>query len=364
MLRAVACLIALSTLAGPVFVVRADEPAKPSPLAVRVQAVSFNPAQGSVIYPGIVQPRVQVDLGFRIGGKVIERRVDIGDHVAAGQVLARLDPLDTRLSLEANAQVVRAAQAEALNARADFQRYQRMGRGSPAFLPSEFDKRQAAFDSAEAKLAQAQRQVALAGDQLDYTSLTADADGVITDLKLEVGQVVPVGQTVFTLAHTAETEIAVDVPENHLSDIRAGDIVSIWLWSQPDKALAGRVREIGALADAVSRTFVVKIAILGPPSDALSLGMTASVRFVRAISDSIARLPASSIVSVDGMPSVWVLDPVAHRAIAHQVKIASWLGDGDVAISAGVDNGMQVVTAGATLLDSNTPVTAWAGAIR
>jgi len=365
MVRIVACLLALSTIAGPFFAAQAEDPARPPPLrAVRVQTVSFTPAQESVTYPGTVQARVQASLGFRIGGKVIARLADIGNHVTAGQVLARLDPIDPRLALESDVQVVRAAEAEAVNARAEFQRYQRIGRDSPAFLPSEFDKRQAAFDGAEAKLAQAQRQLAMASDQLGYTTLVADSDGVITDLKLEVGQVVAAGQTVFTLAHTAETEIVVDVPENRLPDIRTAASVSVRLWSEPDKALAGRVREIGALADPVSRTFAVKVTILEPASDTLGLGMTAAVRFARPAGQNVAHLPASAVVSVDGVPSVWVLDPATHRAVAHPVKVATWLGDGEVSISSGVDSGAQVVTAGAALLDASTPVTAWVGAIR
>jgi RND family efflux transporter MFP subunit len=284
--------------------------------------------------------------------------------VLAGQSLARLDPVDPRLSVEAEAQAVRAAEAEAVNARADFGRYQRIGSNSPAWLPSEFDRRHAALDGAEARLAQAQRQFALARDQLDYTTLTANAPGVITDLKLEVGQVVAAGQTAITLAQTAETEIVVDVPENRLPDIRSARTVDIRLWSQPDTPLTGQVREIGALADPVSRTFAVKVKVLGAPSGVLGLGMTASVRFGQDSDAMVAHLPASAVASVEGAPSVWVLDPAAHRAVAHRVQVSGWLGDGDVAINGGVAAGAQVVTAGAAQLDSVTPVVAWTGAIR
>jgi RND family efflux transporter MFP subunit len=200
-------------------------------------------------------------------------------------------------------------------------------------------------------------------DQLDYTVLQADAEGVITDLKLEPGQVVAAGQTVISLAHTAETEIAVDVPENRLPDIRAAGKVSIRLWSQPDRELPGRVREIGALADAVSRTFAVKVTVLDAPGDSPGLGMTASVRFARGTGPLIALLPASAVVAVDGVPSVWVLDALSHRAAAHPVQVSAWLGDGTVAIGSGIGNGAQVVTAGAALLDAAMPVTAWTGAV-
>ncbi len=351
--RLAACLLILSAAAA-----AADQPPRP----VRVQTVSYGQQQDAVTYPGTVQARVQASLGFRVAGKVTERDVDIGNHVAAGQVLAKLDPADLRLAVEADIQSVRAAEAEAVNARAEFQRYQRLGRGSPAYIASEYDRRRAALDGAEARLAQAQRQLAVARDQLDYTELRADADGVITDLKLEPGQVVAAGQTVISLAHTAETEIVVDVPENRLPDIRAADRVGIRLWSQPDREFPGRVREIGALADAVSRTFAVKVTV--PEGEAPGLGMTASVRFARNAGQVVALLPAAAVVSLEGVPSVWVLDAAAHRAVAHPVQVAAWLGDGQVAISGGVPGGAQVVTAGAALLDPAMPVSAWAGAVR
>jgi RND family efflux transporter MFP subunit len=353
-IRVAACLLAVSTAAV------AEQPPRP----VRVQTVVYKPLQDAVTYAGTVQARVQASLGFRVAGKVTERTVDIGNHVAAGQILATLDPADARLAVEADMQSARAAEAEAVDARAEFGRYQRLGRGSPAYIASEFDKRQAALDGAEARLAQAQRQLALAHDQLDYTELRADADGVITGVSLEPGQVVAAGQTVISLAHTAETEIAVDVPENRLPDIRAADGVVIRLWSDPDQDIPGRVREIGALADPVSRTFAVKVTVLGPPGGTIGLGMTASVRFSRAAGQSVALLPAAAVVSADGVPSVWVLDAAAHRAVAHPVQVSSWRGDGSVAISGGVDDGAQVVTAGAALLDSAMPVSAWAGAVR
>ncbi len=366
MLRFFICGIAMFSLAAHfVHPARAEQPPRP----VRVQTVQLVPEQQAVTYPGTVQARVQASLSFRVIGQVTERLVNIGDRVVPGQPLARLDPIDARLNLEASAQTVRAAEAEAVNARADFMRYERLGRNSPVWLPSEFDRRQAALDGAEARLAQAQRQLALARDQLDYTTLKADAAGVITDLKLEVGQVVAAGQTVLVLAHTAESEIVVDVPENRLAEISAAQSVEVRLWWQPDKVLAGRVREIGALADPVSRTFAVKVTILdaasgGAGGATAGLGMTAAVRFGRDTGKMVARLPASAVVSADGRSTVWVLDPDIHRAVAHPVRVAAWLGDGEVVITDGLAAGTQVVTAGAAQLDAAMPVTAWAGAIR
>ena len=343
----------------------AENPPTPTPRPVRVQTIEFVPQVTDVTYSGTVQARVQASLGFRLQGKVIARDVNIGDYVKAGQELARLDPVDARLTMEADVQAVKAAEAEAVNARAEYDRYLRLGRGSPAWLPSEFDKRQAAVDGAEARLAQAHRQLAMANDQLNYTTLVADADGVITDLKMEVGQVVAAGQTVASLAHTDETEIVVDVPENRLADVRAADSVTINVWSMPGTVLLGRTREIGALADSVSRTFAVKVTVLDqPPGAPLALGMTAAVHFRRNAGPPIALVPASAVVASDGSPAVWVLDQGATRAALHPVQVATWRGDGQVAITGGVADGAKVVTAGAALLDVSVPVTVWPGTMR
>jgi RND family efflux transporter MFP subunit len=239
-----------------------------------------------------------------------------------------------------------------------------MGRASPAWLPSEFDRRQAALDGAQARLAQAERQLALARDQLNYTELRADADGVITDTRMEPGQVVTAGETVAVLAHTAETEIVADIPENRLGDVRKAQHIGIRLWSCPDAELMGRVREIGALADPVSRTFAVRITILDPPPDTLALGMTAAVAFSHDATEPQALLPASAVVGDAGSPAVWVLDPAAHRATLHPVHVVGYRGDGQVAVTQGIVVGDRVVTAGASQLDAATPVTVWVGAIR
>jgi len=340
----------------------AAEQQRPRP--VLVSSVAMTPWETAVSYSGTVQARVQANLAFRVGGKVVERPVDIGDKLKAGQVLARLDPKDLRLSLETAEHVVRAALADAANAQADFARYQRLGPGSPAYIPAEFDKRQAALDGTAARLAQAQRQLSLAHDQLDYAELRADADGVITALPVEVGQVVAAGQTVAALAHTAETEIAVDVPENRLPDIRAATDVTVALWSAPDQVLHGRVREVGALADPASRTFMVKVAVLDPPASQLGLGMTASVRFAHQAGAPVALLPAAAVMDKAGGPAVWVFDPARQRAALRPVRIEAWRGDGQAVVAEGLSQGDLVVAAGASLLDADLPVVAWAGPVR
>jgi multidrug efflux system membrane fusion protein len=335
-----------------------------TPRPVRVETVALAREPTTWVYSGSIQARRLADLAFRVGGKIVERPVDVGDHVRAGQVLARLDPADLQLSLESAQSALVAAAADAREARAEFARYEALGHNSPAYLPAEYDKRQAAMRITDARLAQASRQFALARDQLTYGTLVADADGVITALPVELGQVVTAGQTVASLAHSDETEVVVDVPENRLPDIRKPREVTVALWSLPDQPIRARVREIGARADAASRTFAVKVTLIDPPQDALSLGMTATVRFLAPEQAPVAVLPATALTDRDGKPAVWVLPNGALHARLRPVNVAAYRADGTVAIASGLLPSERVVTGGAALLDEHMPVVAWAGAAR
>ncbi len=342
--------------------------AEPAPRPVRVQTVVFAPEAHTLTLSGSIQARTQAELAFRVGGKVIARPVEVGDKVHAGQELARLDPQDLQLQVQSAASAVEAASADAAQARAELERYQALGKRSPAYMSSEYDRRLAASRMADARLTQAARQYALAHDQAGYGTLTADADGVVTALPVQVGQVVAAGQTVATLAHSAEVEVSLDVPENRLDDLRAAQLVAITLWSAPGRTLHGRVREIGALADPASRTFNVKVTVLDAPPGLLALGMTATVRLATPPGPSIALLPATAITDQDGHPAVWVLNQGQGGSPSHAerrpITVAGYREDGQVAISGGLSPGDQVVTAGAAVLDPALPVVAWGGPAR
>jgi RND family efflux transporter MFP subunit len=340
----------------------AGEPAETA-RPVRVTAVHFAPRTTPATFSGSVQPRTSADLAFQAGGRVIRRPVNIGDHVAAGQMIAELDLSDLRYSREAAEAAMRAAEADAASARADLARYQRLGQASAAYVPSEFDRRMAASRMADARLKQTISQTAIARDQLRYGTLTADADGVITALPLQVGQVVSAGQTAATLAHSAETEVAIDVPENRLATIRAATEATINPWAAPSVTLHGRVREIGGQADAASRTFAVRVTVTDAPPGLLQPGMTAMVN-VAAAGDDLAVLPGSALYDRSGQPAVWVLDTAKRRAVLRPVRVAGYRGDGTILIQAGLAEGEQVVTAGASEIGPDTNLTAWAGATR
>nr|WP_294524199.1 efflux RND transporter periplasmic adaptor subunit [uncultured Rhodopila sp.] len=330
---------------------------------VRVTAVHFAPRAAPATFSGSVQPRTSADLAFQAGGRVIRRPVNIGDHVTAGQMIAELDLSDLHYAREAAEAAMRAAEADAASARADLARYQRLGQTSAAYLPSEFDRRKAASQMADARLTQTAWQAAIARDQLRYGTLTADADGVITALPVQVGQVVSAGQTAATLAHSAETEVAIDVPENRLAAIRAATLVTISPWAAPSVTLHGRVREIGGQADAASRTFAVRVTVTDAPPGLLQPGMTAMVN-VAATGDDLAVLPGSALCDQDGAPAVWVLDLAKGHAARRPVRVAGYRGDGAVLIQSGVAEGEQVVTAGTSEIGPDMTLTAWTGVTR
>jgi membrane fusion protein, multidrug efflux system len=338
------------------------------PRPVRVQTVTLTPEQRTLELSGSVQARTLATLAFRVAGKITSRPVEVGDVVRAGQALAQLDPQDLQLQLQAAASAVTAAEADAVQARAELARYQSLGNRSPAYLASEYDRRVAASRMADARLGQAARQFALARDQASYGSLTADADGVITALPVQVGQVVTAGQPVAILAHSDQTEVSVDVPESRLAEVRAAQSATIALWAAPGRTLQGRVREVGALADPATRTFAVKVTVLDAPPGLLALGMTANVRFTVPAGPATALVPASAITDQDGHPAVWVLDPAQgdapKPAVRRLVTIAGYREDGQVAVSDGLKAGDRVVTAGAASLDTALPVIAWGGPVR
>ena len=341
-----------------------DKPLVQEPRVVRVQTVALTTDRPTMVYSGTVRAHVQVDLGFRIAGKVLTRPIKIGDRVSAGQVLATLDPTDERLAVEAAESLAAAAQAEAIDAHAEFARYEQLGRGSAAFVPSEYDKRRMAMLAADARLARAEHQESMAKSELQHTTLAAEADGVIVTLPVEVGQVVSAGQTVASLAETGAMEVLADVPEKRLDALRTAQDISVTLWAAPGEVLHGTLCEVGALADPVSRTFAVKVCLPNPPPDLLALGMTAAVRFVGPSSAPHAVLPASALYGSRAEPSVWVLNEQTRRAVRRQVEILSFSGDGKVMVGGGLSNGDKVVTAGADLIDGEMLLSAWAGPTR
>ena len=231
-------------------------------------------AAGSIsrTFTGIVEARVQSDLGFRVAGKILERSVNMGQRVRKGQVLMRLDALDLELAFAAQKANVEAARAKYIQAKADEARYASLVK-SGAVSRQEYDQARAAFDSAKAQLDAAEAQARVSNNSSEYAVLLADADGVIVRTLSEPGQVVAAGQTVIQLAHDGPREALINLPEGVRPDL--GTSASARLYGQ-DQMFQARLRELSESADPASRTFEARYVLEGEAASA-PLGSTVTI---------------------------------------------------------------------------------------
>lgn len=317
---------------------------KPEPSAqplrtVRVMKVDGAAVPASLTFPGEVRARHESRLGFRIGGKLIERRVDVGDAVRRGQVLARLDAQDVALN---------AAQAEAVRALAEAEARRTRELRAKNFVS------QAALDAKETALATAVAQAGMAKNQATYATLRAERDGVVTAVEAEAGQVVAAGQTVLRVAEGNEKEIVIAVPEADVEKVRAAEGFAVTLNSLPGRSWDGRLRELSPAADPATRTFAARIAV--PQADeAMRLGMSARVEAKVSRGDTALRLPLSAFFTRNDQPHVWVVDPATLTVALTKVETDGVIGN-EVRVKAGLAPGQRVVTAGANLLEPGQKV--------
>src|SRR5256714_7386384 len=250
--------MAFGLLAGAVMMaLRARGPPKPAVKDPRLQSpiveVFKAEAAGSNsrTFTGIVDARVQSDLGFRVGGKILERSVNMGQRVQKGQMLMRLDPVDLKLALAAQEANVEAARAKYTQAKADEARYAALVK-SGAVSHQEYDQAHATLDSAKAQLDAAEAQARVSNNSSEYAVLLADADGVIVRTLSEPGQVVAAGANVVPLAHDGPREALINLPEGVRPGL--GTTASARLFGR-DHMYQGRLRELSDAADSASRTF-------------------------------------------------------------------------------------------------------------
>lgn len=294
------------------------------------------------VYSGEVRARHEVDLAFRIGGKLITRQVEIGGVVKAGEILARLDPADSALNAESAKAQAAAGETEYRYAKAELARYATLLE-KKFISQAVYDAKLNAFNAAKARYEQASSQAVVAGNQAGYATLRADRAGVITAVNADPGQVVAAGQPMFRLAQPEEKEVVVAVPENRLAELRASPEVAIRLWAEPTKIYRGKVREISPNADAATRTFIVKASVFGAGPE-VRLGMTASVLFNGAAAPSVL-LPLAAVTQKDGQASVWVVEGADNKVAPRPVKLGSYREDG-VTVVSGLSVGERIVAAG------------------
>ena len=319
---------------------------------VRTITISAMPTTLSNTYAGEVRARHESALGFRVGGKLTVRRVDVGTVVKAGAVLAQLDPRDLALSANSAAAQVAAAQAQANVAKLDFDRIKGL-RAKGFASQAELDRASTQYAAAQAQLEAVQAQSQQVANQTGYATLVADVDGVVTAVLAEPGQVVSAGQPVVRLARNGEVEVATAIPEDRIDNIQPGQAVTVALWTDTGQTIEGRVREVASAADAYTRTYAVRVSIPAPPAS-MKLGMTASVSFPQK-APALIHIPAAAMVPRAGKAGVWVWDEVA--GVVH-FRPAQFVGveGNDVLIGEGLKPGDVVVTAGAAFLQEGQRV--------
>ena len=312
---------------------------------VRVMSLSSSDVALDAEFPGEVRARVESHLGFRVGGKIVARKVDVGNLVKRGQVLMQLDPQDLQL---AQAQAVAGLTASESNrdlAKSELKRYQDL-RDKNFVSQAVLDSKETAFRAAQATYEQAVAQNKTQSNQTAYTTLVADADGVVTGVDAEVGQVVAAGNPVVRVAQLGEKEIVIGIPEDKVDTIRRVSDVKVRVWAQPNDLIAGKIREISPIADPVTRTFTMKVSMPDAPAD-VRLGMTAYVRFAEKTATPQIRVPMTALFQDKNGSAVWVVENNVARLVP--VQIGGSTGN-DITLTGGVASGQTIVTAGVNSL--------------
>lgn len=306
-------------------------------------------------YAGQVQARFETTLSFRVAGKIIARPVEIGDFVHKGQLLAKLDTSDYHLSVESIKAQLKSAIADRDFAKDDLARYREL-LNQKVISPPDFNRHQTVYTNAQERVAALEAQLKQTANQLDYTELSADRDGVITALEVEKGQVVAAGQPVVKLAQLDEKEIHFDIPEQRVAEIKNQQSVTVSLWSANERRFNAKIREIGAIADSASRTYRVKATLLDGQDEA-HLGMTATVWVSTDKTEQIA-VPLSAVFTSQDQPThqkVWRIDETTSTVKTVPVQLGNALPNERVSVE-GLQTGQLIVSAGVQRLKEGQSV--------
>jgi multidrug efflux system membrane fusion protein len=326
--------------------------AAPEPIrSVKVMTVGVDTYSSTHEYAAEVRPRIESRMGFRVAGKIVRRQAEVGQRVKAGEVLAQLDPRDFQLATDASRAQVNAALTNRDLASADFKRYRAL-REQNFISGAELERRETTLKAAQAQLEQAQAQLAAQGNQAAYTTLVADVPGVITAIEAEPGQVVTAGQPVVRIAQDGPRDVVFSVPEDKVAAIKNGSDVAVRVWSD-NSELAGKVREVAASADPVTRTYPVKVAVEGSPP--LGATVYVSPKALSIAGMAVIKLPTSALRKEGSGTAVWVLDKNTMTVRLQPVQVATADGN-DAVIASGLQPGMLVVTAGVHVLSPGQKV--------
>ncbi|HZW14108.1 MAG TPA: efflux RND transporter periplasmic adaptor subunit [Noviherbaspirillum sp.] len=340
-------LVAALVLTAPLVLVGCSKPVEKveEVRPVRVMRLAADNVDVAAEFSGEVRARVESRLGFRVGGKIISRKVDVGSVVKRGEVLMQLDPQDLQLAqAQANAGL-KAAESNRDLAKAEMKRYQEL-REKNFVSQAVLDSKETAFKAAQASYEQAYAAYRNQSNQAGYTTLVADVDGVVTSVDAEVGQVVGAGNPVVRVAQAGEKEIVIGIPEDKVDTLRRINDVRVRTWARPNESIPGKLRELSPVADPATRTYTAKISIPNAP-ESVKLGMTAYVTFVAKTSDAMIKLPLNALFQQKSATSVWVVENDKVKLVP--VQIAGTTGN-DILVANGLSPGQAIVTAGVNLL--------------
>jgi len=315
----------------------------PRPVLVTHPAAADHTASA---FAGDVRAREESPLSFRVGGKLVQRNVDVGDQVRAGQVLATLDPGDLEAQARAAQAQLAAAEAELGRARADQARFAKLA-NDQLVSRSTLDAQNAAATAAQGQVNAARADVEVARNQAAYSQLRATRDGVIAARQAEAGQVVAAGQSVFTLAADGVREIAFALPETMTGKVKAGQAVQVEAWSRPGQRWNGRIREISPAADPASRTFAARVTV-DAPAGAIDLGQSARV-YLPTNGNGGLSVPIAALQRENGKASVFVVDMKTSTVKLRPVQAGAF-GEDRVPVQGGLEANEWVVAAGGHLL--------------
>ena len=336
-------------------------PAPQEPVrAVKVMTVGESSGTTDLEFSGEVRARIESNLGFRVAGKLLSRPVEVGQRVKAGELLAQIDPQDYRVTADAAAAQLVAAQSNRDVAGADFKRYQDLH--AQGFISlAELQRREAAYISAQAQWKQAQAQSAVQGNQSAYTRLLAEGSGIVTSVDASAGQVLAAGQPVVRLALDGPRDVVFSVAEDKLGLLKTGTQVQIRQWVD-GKVRDAVVRDVSASADAVTRSFMAKAALPKDAAPVLGSTVTVSLPLGDALAAKTIKLPTSALRLEAGATSVWVLDPNTMTVKTQAIEVTTADGN-DAVVTSGLQNGDQVVVSGVHVLTAGQKVSLF-GAVK
>ena len=327
-----------------------------SPLVVQAETIQPGLQTASFTYAGDVRGRYESQFAFQAGGRISERLVNNGDKVTAGQALMKIDLADLKTQLDRSKADLVAAQADYHLSELNYNRYKELAT-KDVISKGEFDSYTAQFQVTTAKLRAAEAAYRQAGQLYGYGTLIADADGVIADIKVEAGQVVSAGQAALTLVRAGEMEVQINVPEQRVDEILKAHKIRVGFWAMPMLEVDGIIREVAALADSSTRTYMVRVSI--PQMDVVRFGMSATVKVWSGDREARIILPLAAVYQTGNKPHLWLIENGVLRL--QPVELGDFLSDG-IVIRSGIKPGDTVVTAGVQKLREGQKVKVWDGA--